>query len=161
MLANLLRSNIDDEVYVQRIERGGSAEAGGVIEGDVVQAINGLDITGKTARDVAPMVAGPDGSTLLLVILRGPTRKRFALKVIRTLLSQPSSGASTPTRASSDASITSSTASLPVFRSPQENHVSQKTPSPGTAGVGIGIMLQVFAKIEWLQRCSPAKEVNT
>jgi len=160
MLANLLRSNNDDEVYVQRIERGGSAEAGGVIEGDVVQAINGLDITGKTARDVAPMVAGPDGSTLLLVVLRGPTRKRFALKVIRTLLSQPSSGASTPTRASSDASITSSTATLPVFRSPKENHVSQ-TPSPGIAGVGIGIMLQVFAKIEWLQRCSPAKEVNT
>ena len=125
-----MRSNDQDELYVERLERNGAAEAAGVLENDVLQAINGMDATGRTVRDVTSLIAGPEGSQVSLVVLRGQMQKRMVFTVMRTIQVGLNSGASTPTRAGSNASVTDIS---PPLQQPPE--------------AGVGIMLQVFAKL--------------
>ena len=116
---------------MERLERNGAAQVGGVLEGDVLKEINGVDTTDLRVRDVTSLLAGPEGSTLLLRVLRGPQRKPFDFSLTRTMQIAINSDASTtPTRTSSASSVPDSPLSPPEVQPVQ---------------AGVGILLQVFS----------------
>ena len=115
---------------MERLERNGAAQVGGVLEGDVLKEINGVDASAISVRDVTSLMAGPEGSTLLLRVLRGPQRKPFDFALTRTLQIAINSNTSTPTRASSASSVPDS----PLF-----------PPEVQPVQAGVGILLQVFS----------------
>ena len=55
-------------VWVQEIEPGSPAEAGGLKVEDVILQAQGKPLAGANAREVAAMVAVPPGEKLLLVV---------------------------------------------------------------------------------------------
>ena len=115
-------------MYVERVERNGTAQVGGVLEGDVLKEINGVDISAISVRDATSLMAGPEGSPLLLRLLRGPLRKPFDLVLTRTIQIAINSDTLTPTRTSL-ASLHES----PPF-----------PPEVQPVQAGVGILLQVF-----------------
>ena len=117
----------DGEIHVEHLVKGGAAEVGGVVLDDILQAINGIDITGKPLHEVAAMLPGTEGSPVSLVLLRGSIRETVMLHLTRTIQIHIDSGASTPTRASSNQTFEVS--DLTALQAPQ---------------AGVGIMLQVI-----------------
>ena len=115
-------------MYVERVERNGTAQVGGVLEGDVLKEINGVDMSVISVCDATSLMAGPEGSPLLLRLLRGPLRKPFDLVLSRTIQIAINIDPSTPTR--------TSLASLP--ESPSFH------PEVQPVQAGVGILLQVF-----------------
>ena len=111
-------------MYVERMERNGAAQLGGVLEGDVLKEINGVDISAISVGNATSLMAGPEGSPLLLRFLRGPQRKPFDLVLTRIQLAI-NSDTSTPTRTSLPES--------PPF-----------PPEVQPVKAGLGILLQVF-----------------
>lgn len=55
------------------------AEKAGVKAGDKIKTVNGIDMKGLTAEEVANKIKGPDGTTVELVLLRGSTEKPFSI----------------------------------------------------------------------------------
>ena len=110
---------------MERMERNGAAQVGGVLEGDVLKEINGVDISAISVGNATSLMAGPEGSPLLLRFLRGPQRKPFDLVLTRIQLAI-NSDTSTPTRTSLPES--------PPF-----------PPEVQPVQAGVGILLQVFS----------------
>jgi hypothetical protein len=120
-------------MYVERVERHGAAQVGGVLEGDVLKEINGVDISAISVRDATSLMAGPEGSPLLLRLLRGPLRKPFDLVLTRTIQIAINSDASTPEASTPTRTSLASLPESPPF-----------PPEVQPVQAGVGILLQVF-----------------
>lgn len=55
------------------------AEKAGVKAGDKIKTVNGADMKGLTAEEVANKIKGPDGTTVELVLVRGGTDMPFSI----------------------------------------------------------------------------------
>lgn len=62
---------------------GSPAEAAGVLAGDTVLEVDGVDISGMQEWDVIQRVRGPSGSTVVLTILHADERKPTEISVVR------------------------------------------------------------------------------
>jgi len=51
----------------------GAAAAAGVDNGDVVTAVDGVDVTGRNADNAALLLEGPAGASRTVTLARGPT----------------------------------------------------------------------------------------
>ena len=71
------------ELFVQCLEPGGSAAFAGVREADVIEKVDGENITGMAIRDAVLLIGGPQGSSVSLVILRGSNHDRIEINMTR------------------------------------------------------------------------------
>lgn len=55
------------------------AEKAGVKAGDKIKTVNGVEVMGLTAEEVANKIKGPDGTTVQLVLVRGGVEMPFAI----------------------------------------------------------------------------------
>ncbi|MDQ3333267.1 MAG: S41 family peptidase, partial [Planctomycetota bacterium] len=70
----------DQGVVVLKALRGGPAERGGVQRGDIVTGVNGQNISGRTMDFAVDQIAGPQGSPVLLSILRDGRPMRLSMR---------------------------------------------------------------------------------
>lgn len=63
------------------------AERAGLRSGDRIKNIDGTDVLGFTAEEVATRIRGPEGTTVQLVLIRGSSERSVA--VVRALISPP------------------------------------------------------------------------
>lgn len=66
---------------------GGPAERAGVRAGDRVKSVDGVDVDGLTAAEVANLIRGPEGTEVTIVVARGTTERTFT--ITRALLRVP------------------------------------------------------------------------
>ncbi|MDD2922865.1 MAG: S41 family peptidase [Anaerolineales bacterium] len=69
--------------------KGSPAEKAGLISGDEIIAIDGVDMTGIPPEDVRQKVLGPDGTEVLLTIFRKGEKAPFDVKIIRAKIITP------------------------------------------------------------------------
>lgn len=61
-----------DRLRVESLVPGsGAARCGEILPGDVLLTVDGIDVAGRKVSDLAPMFAGPAGSTVILTLMRG------------------------------------------------------------------------------------------
>jgi carboxyl-terminal processing protease len=62
---------------------GSPAEAAGILAGDIVLAVNGVDVTGMPEWEVISMVRGPSGSTVVLSVLHPDSDEPVDVSIVR------------------------------------------------------------------------------
>jgi carboxyl-terminal processing protease len=55
------------------VDSGGAAERAGLVGGDVITAIDGVDVTGDAADEARTLVTGETGTAIALTLERGVT----------------------------------------------------------------------------------------
>ncbi|HEY3342234.1 MAG TPA: S41 family peptidase, partial [Anaerolineae bacterium] len=65
------------------------ARKGGVMAGDVIDAVNGTKVTGLSTTEVAAMVRGTKGTTVTLTLRRADVVKAFDLALVRDQINIP------------------------------------------------------------------------
>lgn len=70
----------DEKVIAQEVFEDTPAAEAGIRPGDVIATVDGTPIEGQTLADVAPMLRGPSGSSVDLVLLRGDKRLPVTLE---------------------------------------------------------------------------------
>ncbi|MDD3395385.1 MAG: S41 family peptidase [Anaerotignum sp.] len=60
----------DGEVTVYSLMKGYPAQGAGILEGDIIKKVDGVDVSGLTLNEVAEKMRGPVGSTVELEVLR-------------------------------------------------------------------------------------------
>jgi carboxyl-terminal processing protease len=74
-------------VEIVRTIPGSPAERAGLRAGDLILAVDGAGVTGRTLGDVVTMVRGPRGTPVTLRIGRGPAA--FEVRVVRDIINTP------------------------------------------------------------------------
>jgi carboxyl-terminal processing protease len=69
---------------------GSPAEAAGLLPGDVVIAVDGMDMTGVDGNVVISHILGPAGSTVVLTIQREVEPEPFDVEIVRAAITVPS-----------------------------------------------------------------------
>lgn len=62
---------------------GSPAEAAGILPGDVVLAVNGVEITGMPQWEVISMIRGPSGSTVVLTVIHPDETEPVEIAIVR------------------------------------------------------------------------------
>lgn len=70
---------VDNGIKITKIYEGSPAEKAGILEGDIITAVNGSSILGKDAEAVAASIRGDAGTTVRLTIMRGTVKKEYSL----------------------------------------------------------------------------------
>lgn len=70
----------EEGCLVTKVTAGGPAETAGVLAGDMVVAVDGTDITGKTTDEVKTFVQGKEGTNVTLTVLREGSRLDLTMK---------------------------------------------------------------------------------
>jgi carboxyl-terminal processing protease len=78
----------NDAPTVLRVLRDNPAEKAGVIVGDVITAVNGESVEGKTVAETVDKIKGDAGTTVKVTVLRGTETKDFT--VTREVVTNPS-----------------------------------------------------------------------
>jgi len=60
----------DDTFMVERVFKGSGAEAGGMMKGDIIKKVNGVDVSEKTIDEVSSMIKGEEGTNVSIIVLR-------------------------------------------------------------------------------------------
>jgi len=82
-------SAVKDGLSITKIAPGSPAQLSGELQAmDVIVSINGIDMSGKSPADAAPMVLGPMGTRVTLTIVRG----RGSRRQVEILRAQPLEG---------------------------------------------------------------------
>ena len=68
------------------VQLGGSAEAAGILPGDILIKVNGQSIAGKTTEQIRELVRGEENTELSLTMLRDGVEKTFTLKRQKTVV---------------------------------------------------------------------------
>jgi carboxyl-terminal processing protease len=76
-------------VYVFRVFEGGPAEEAGVLAGDIIIAVDGVDVTQKFLRESLLLIRGPADTQVVLTIYREGQQAPLDLEVTRTKLDIP------------------------------------------------------------------------
>jgi len=76
---------VGDEIVVRTLDRGGPSEDAGVFPGDRLLAVNDTSVAGLDAPRILARLAGPDGSSVRLLLARGPhlEPQEFELEIER------------------------------------------------------------------------------
>ncbi|MBS7298224.1 MAG: PDZ domain-containing protein [Eubacteriales bacterium] len=61
----------EDEIFIVRLIDGGGAQLAGLKAGDVITAVDGVDVAGKSLDEVTQMARGEKGTTLVVNVRRG------------------------------------------------------------------------------------------
>lgn len=70
----------DGNITVTRVMDGGGAQAAGIEIGDVLLEVEGEDITGYNLDKISAMIAGEEGTTVNVTILRNGAKINFAVE---------------------------------------------------------------------------------
>ena len=84
------RSTADGLHVVERVIRNTPAEEYGVQAGDIIYAVEGVNVSGMTSTEVADLVKGEEGTPVTIDFLRGG--KTVTLKIIRRAISSTTYG---------------------------------------------------------------------
>lgn len=84
----------DKGVLVSRVIKGGSAESGGIVVGDIITAVDGVDISTATVSEASSKITGPNNTQVKLTILKSNgqvvqltlTRKLFTVENVTSKL---------------------------------------------------------------------------
>jgi carboxyl-terminal processing protease len=68
---------------------GAPAQKTGVLAGDIIEAVDGKNVTGLSTYEVAALVRGPKGTTVTLTLRRSDSPKAFDLKIVRDRIDIP------------------------------------------------------------------------
>lgn len=72
----------DKGVLISRVIKGSSAEAGGIVAGDIITAVDGVDISTATVSEASSKITGPNNTQVKLSILKSDG-KVVQLTIIR------------------------------------------------------------------------------
>jgi carboxyl-terminal processing protease len=84
-----LRQNSGGAIQIVRTFDGSPASKGGVLPGDIIDAVNGTKVTGLSTYEVAALVRGPKGTTVTLSLRRADQPKPFDLTLTRAQIIIP------------------------------------------------------------------------
>ncbi len=76
-------------VYVFRVFEGGPAEEAGVLAGDIIIAVDGVDVTQKFLRESLLLIRGPADTQVVLTIYREGQQAPLEIEVTRAKLDIP------------------------------------------------------------------------
>ncbi len=66
--------------FIETVLKGFPAEGAGVLPRDIVLAVNGLDVIGKTPAEVAPLIRGERGTKVELKLFRGESELSLSIE---------------------------------------------------------------------------------
>lgn len=69
----------DDTFLVERVFKGSGAEAGGMMKGDVIVAVDGTDVNGKSLDEISAMIKGEEGSDVVITVMRENEKKDLTI----------------------------------------------------------------------------------
>lgn len=72
----------EDQIVITTVFDGSPAKKGGILSGDIIEKIDGKDVSGKDLDGAANMMRGPEGTQVTITILRG-TKAPFDVKLTR------------------------------------------------------------------------------
>lgn len=70
---------VDTGIKITRVYENSPADKAGVLEGDIITAIDGVSVLGKEAESVATEIRGLEGEPVLLTIMRGTSTQEFSV----------------------------------------------------------------------------------
>ncbi len=83
-------STADGLHLVQRVLRGTPAEAAGVLPGDIIHGVDGVNVDGMTSSEVVDLVRGEEGTPVVIDFLRD--NRTVTLKIVRRAVSSTTYG---------------------------------------------------------------------
>jgi len=84
-----LRETSGGGIQIVRTFPGMPAERGGVLPGDIIEAVNGVKTQGLNSTEVAAMVRGPRGTTVTLTLRRADQPRLFDVTLVRERIEIP------------------------------------------------------------------------
>jgi carboxyl-terminal processing protease len=84
-----LKQTTGGGIQIVRIFPGAPAEKGGVLPGDVIEAVDGTTVLGLSYNEVAAMVRGESGTQVKLTLRRADQPKPFELTLMRERIDIP------------------------------------------------------------------------
>ena len=69
----------EDTFLVERVFKGSGAEAGGMLKGDVIVAVDGTEVKGKTLDEISAMIKGEEGSDVVITVMRENAKKDLTI----------------------------------------------------------------------------------
>lgn len=85
--ATVTSTTPNELVEISSVFPGSPAQFAGVAPGDRIQAVNGEDVSGLTAEEVASRIRGSEGTPVVLTLLRGT--REITIEIIRARLTPP------------------------------------------------------------------------
>ncbi len=82
--------NRDGQLIIQTPMRGQPAEKAGVLAGDIVIEVDGVNIEGMSTEDAVLLIRGPKGTTVTLTIIREGLSQPMKIDVVRDRVEIPS-----------------------------------------------------------------------
>ncbi|MCL2577096.1 MAG: S41 family peptidase [Defluviitaleaceae bacterium] len=79
----------DPYITIASTVQGSPAEKAGLLPGDKITGVNGLDVAGRLREDVVGMISGPEGSSVTVSIFRPYENERFNVEIIRERVEVP------------------------------------------------------------------------
>lgn len=75
--------NDKDEVLVINVIEGTPAYNAGIVQGDIITAVNGIDIKGKSLDEVVSMIKGEENTEVNITVYRASENKKYSFTIIR------------------------------------------------------------------------------
>lgn len=69
----------DDTFLVERVFKGSGAEAGGMLKGDIIVAVDGVNVSGKDIDEISAMIKGEEGSDVVITVMRENEKKDLTI----------------------------------------------------------------------------------
>ena len=82
--------NAEEQLVIQTPMRGQPAEKAGILAGDIVLAVDGVEITGMDVNEAVLLIRGEKGTAVVLTISREDLPEPFDVSVIRDRIDIPS-----------------------------------------------------------------------
>ena len=70
---------VDSGIKITRVYEGSPAEKAGLMEGDILSAVDGVSVMAKEAENVATEIRGKAGEAVRLTVKRGSTTREFSV----------------------------------------------------------------------------------
>ena len=86
--AGVSKERIGAPVVLTGVIAGGGAAEAGLAPGDEIHAVDGVPVDDLALADAVPLLRGPEGTTVVLLVIRpaDPTRTPFEVVVVRRLI---------------------------------------------------------------------------
>jgi carboxyl-terminal processing protease len=88
--ASLRRPKSSEPVIIWRVFSGTPADRAGLKDGDVIQAVDGRDISALSVQAVVDLIRGPVGQPVRLTIQSGGATSRRVITIVRAQIQPPS-----------------------------------------------------------------------
>ncbi|MCS7055788.1 MAG: S41 family peptidase [Thermoflexales bacterium] len=84
-----LKQTPSGAIQIVRTFPGMPADRGGVLPGDIIEAVNGVNVQGLNSTEVAAMVRGPRGTEVTLTLRRADRPRPFQVTLVRERIEIP------------------------------------------------------------------------